>query len=452
MIRTILKKEFLENLLSFRFTVSSILMLILTGVSAYVLTLDYNRQMEDYQLRDKLKNERLDDSFTYGGRGGLVIQPVKPPSKLSSLFRGVQSEDVIFYFGSLDDNPVPLLFPLMDLLLIVGTIMSLLAILFSYDATCGEKEVGTLRAIFSNQVPRGTVLIGKWLGGLLCLFLPFTAAFLVAFLVAMVQSEAGWNADDWLSVGAVFVTSLVYISAFFALGLWISSRTKAGATAILASLLAWVLFVLIIPTLPYYIASEIFPVPSAAKAEYEMYSVVEEEWRVAVRKVKAPYYREGYSDREVEKLTADEIEKINASFQKKRGKIENAYFEGSMIQMAVTWAVSMMSPFSCFTRAGHELASVGVLDQVYFFKEATKRYQEILDQYIEEKWKEATEKDPDFSYDSRLDIRDRPQFTFKEEKFVFRLVAAGVSLLVLVIFNALFFLLAFKAFLRYDVR
>ena len=451
MVWTILKKEFLENLLSLRFTVSFILVLLLTGVSAYVLTGDYNRQMEDCRLRDRLKNEHLDKCFSYGSRGGLPLQPVKPPSKLSSLFRGVRSEDVIFYFGSLDDNPVPLLFPLMDLLLIVGTIMSLLAILFSYDATCGEKEAGTLRAILSNQVPRGVVLIGKWMGGLLCLFVPFTAAFLVALIVVMVQSEAGWNGTDWLSVGAVFVTSLVYISAFFALGLWISSKTKAGATSIIASLLAWVLFVLIIPTVPYYAASEIFPVPSGAKAEYEMYTVLEKEWKAAVRKVKAPYYRGGYSDREVERLAADEVKKIMEAFWKKKKKVENAYYEGSAIQMAITAGISMASPFSCLIMAGEELASVGILDHGYFFKEV-KEYQGILNQYIEEKWNQATKKDRNFSYGSRLDIRDRPRFTFKEETFVLRLAAAAVPLLLLVIFNVLFFLLAFRAFLRYDVR
>ena len=41
----------------------------------------------------------------------------------------------------------------------------LLAIVFGYDAICGEKERGTLRLMLSCSVPRDTVLLAKWIGG-----------------------------------------------------------------------------------------------------------------------------------------------------------------------------------------------------------------------------------------------------------------------------------------------
>ena len=43
--------------------------------------------------------------------------------------------------------------------------MSLMAILFSYDAVSGERERGTLRLLLTNSLSRPALIAAKWLGG-----------------------------------------------------------------------------------------------------------------------------------------------------------------------------------------------------------------------------------------------------------------------------------------------
>ena len=52
-----------------------------------------------------------------------------------------------------------------DLVFVVTTIMSLLAVLLGHDLVSREQEAGTLRMILSHAVSRDLVLVAKWLGG-----------------------------------------------------------------------------------------------------------------------------------------------------------------------------------------------------------------------------------------------------------------------------------------------
>ena len=61
----------------------------------------------------------------------------------------------------------------------IGYVLSLIAILFTFDLISGEREHGTLRLTLANSVPRHTVLIGKFLGALVSISVPFTLAILI---------------------------------------------------------------------------------------------------------------------------------------------------------------------------------------------------------------------------------------------------------------------------------
>ena len=105
--------------------------------------------------------------FTW--RGQKIFQP---PNPLKVFVRGVEDRNGMVYKISSykepeaqappRDNPLSVLSPSMDLVFFVGVIMSLLAVVFGYDAVAGEKERGTLRLMLTYPVPRDTVLLGKW--------------------------------------------------------------------------------------------------------------------------------------------------------------------------------------------------------------------------------------------------------------------------------------------------
>ena len=73
-------------------------------------------------------------------------------------------------------NPVLALFDSPDLGYVVNIVVSLLALMFVFDAICGEKERGTLKIVLANAVPRDSIILGKWIGG----FVSLTAPFLVS--------------------------------------------------------------------------------------------------------------------------------------------------------------------------------------------------------------------------------------------------------------------------------
>lgn len=61
---------------------------------------------------------------------------------------------------------------------IIGYVLSLVALLFTFDSISGERERGTLRLTLANSIPRHTVLIGKYLGAFISVYIPFVLAIL----------------------------------------------------------------------------------------------------------------------------------------------------------------------------------------------------------------------------------------------------------------------------------
>ena len=75
-----------------------------------------------------------------------------------------------------------------DWAFIIGYVLSLIAILFTFDAVSGERERGTLRLMLANPIPRHTVLIGKFLGALISINIPFALAVLMNLLLISTSS------------------------------------------------------------------------------------------------------------------------------------------------------------------------------------------------------------------------------------------------------------------------
>ena len=132
MLRTIIEKEFLEKILTLRFFTAFLLSIGLTTISAFVLSNDYAQELADYHARVKLHNETNSEQLTYVDR---------KPLMLSALFLGIAKNSAASVrlaidahpetSETIDDNPIFVLFPTVDLTFIIGIVMSLLAILFA---------------------------------------------------------------------------------------------------------------------------------------------------------------------------------------------------------------------------------------------------------------------------------------------------------------------------------
>lgn len=136
---------------------------------------------------------------------------------------------------------------LVDWSFIIGYVLSLIALLFTFDSISGERERGTLRLILANAIPRHTVLIGKFLGALISLNIPFTLAILMNLLVISTSSDVHLNAEAWGRLGIIFCIALLYTCLFLALGLLVSARVQRSAVSLVILLLVWVSLVVFMP-------------------------------------------------------------------------------------------------------------------------------------------------------------------------------------------------------------
>jgi ABC-type transport system involved in multi-copper enzyme maturation permease subunit len=179
MLTLIIKKELLENLVSYKFILITIACFVLLGFCNYAMYKNYQKNLEDYNL-----------SFMQAGNA--LIR--KPPSVLSIYVNGVQDllERTFMYqrgaFEPMDINFLNFnfyrqLFPVLDFAYLVKVVLSFLAMILGFDLFCGEKVRGTLRLMLGNSVSRNTIILGKILGNYLAFVIPFLVAFLSYFII-----------------------------------------------------------------------------------------------------------------------------------------------------------------------------------------------------------------------------------------------------------------------------
>ena len=142
-----------------------------------------------------------------------------------------------------------------DWAFVIGYVLSLIALLFTFDSVAGERERGTLRLMLANSVPRHTVLVGKFLGALMSISIPFALAVLINLLVLSTSSTVYLGADVWGRLGIIFFVGILYTCLFLALGLLVSTRVQRSTVSLVMLLLTWVTLVVFMPSVLALIAS-----------------------------------------------------------------------------------------------------------------------------------------------------------------------------------------------------
>ena len=477
MLRIIITKELTDNILNLRFIVGFILCLVITISCVIILCHDYQKDLKDHSLRVSLQDEFL-DNYAHTNRIGAMIIPQKPPEQFHPLVIGIPRDADL---DSFDDNPLPILFPPLDLIFIVTIIMSLLAILFSYDAITGEREKGTLKLMISNSISRANLLLGKWIGGTLSLLIPFIFSLLFSAIYISLNPNINWDSSAWATFFLFLLGSIIFIAAFYLLGLLVSSFSKYASTSILTSLFLWVIFILVIPNLSPYIAAQLYRIPSVNKIEKELnrlQGIERDELGRKLSKEVEKKYEQQYGqmftdlqnmDRERRRQHVETDPDFKIMYEAYASEVRNAWGEANRIQSEkankirselnnksgiqtfIAKHIACLSPYANYVYLATDLTGTGLHSLDYFSRIASEYYR-TMNIYLQTKEEEARQKDPTFGSNTFLNVSDRPRFSFKEEPLLNRL---GVGLPywgLLLFFNLMFFVIAFVKFLRYDVR
>ena len=267
----ITKRELYDNLNSLRFALTTVLLLALMLTNAVVYLQKHPNRIQKYRASVAKSLEDLtvrgDNLYDIAQQGpGLLY---KKPSALRFCADGGEAflSDVVggAFLWSISgglkgfwrlDYPAaaPNLINIrpdvtkVDWGFIIGYILSLIALLFTFDSISGEREQGTLRLMLANAIPRHTVLIGKFLGALISISIPLSVAVLMNLLVISTSSDVHLGADAWGRLGIIFFIAILYLCLFLALGLLVSARVQRRAVSLVILLLAWVIFVVFMPS------------------------------------------------------------------------------------------------------------------------------------------------------------------------------------------------------------
>ncbi|MCY3741890.1 MAG: ABC transporter permease subunit [Candidatus Poribacteria bacterium] len=135
-----------------------------------------------------------------------------------------------------------------DWVFIITYLLSFIPLLFTFDALSGEREQGTLRLCLANPISRPVLLIGKFLGTLITVLIPFVLAVLLNLAVISIDSWTQLSAADWGRLGLILLIASSYAGIFVGLGLMVSAGTREPRMSLVVLLLIWVAAVVFMPS------------------------------------------------------------------------------------------------------------------------------------------------------------------------------------------------------------
>ena len=348
-----------------------------------------------------------------------------------------------------------------DWVFIISLILSFIAFVFAYDCVSGEKERGTLRLILTGTMPRGAVLLGKYFGLMLTLGIPLLLGLLVSLVIVVTSRVAAFGPAVWMRILAVVLVSLLYLSIFVFLGIFVSARTARPAHGMATLLLVWVVLVILIPSLGRIISDRFYPGPTPeefARAKSEALQQVEDDCGAGKFGPRAG----ARSSNPQECNPPARAQYCNAGAEAGNRVIEE-HLNGMVAQAVAGRAYTSVSPTVVYRRAAEAIAGTGIRRCVNLCRQI-KTYQGALREYIvQEDRGDPTSLhllfDEAHSVAEWNAISKRPANFDTVPKFQEHELVLGASLKravwdvgLLALFNLVFFAAAFVSFLRYDVR
>lgn len=479
MLITIVKKEIMESIFSLRFPLFLLVGVILIPMGFYVNEVNYSKRLSDYNEQVRLQDKALTSSQMWDVLSGSVpLKGFLPPAPLSAFAEGLENSLPRFYtFGRDGFQPgeVPLgersvLSELgdLDFAFIVQMVLSLIVLMFGADVISGEKELGTLRGILSNSVPRDVVLFGKLIGGYISIWLPFTLAFLAGILLLSFTSFPLGNPDMLSRVLMVFLASSVFMLVYFSIGIMISTSTFRTRTSLVAILVLWAFFQLVIPKASNMIADLVYPVRTEAVVsmqkslaantlESEKSSVLGKKYEELFGGGSSPISASAAAQDDWNKYREETDRKYSDDVAAQLNAIDEGYDRERESQARIGTAVSLISPGAVFSNFITDLCGTGECERLEYM-EAVRTHQQVLNKELFSVVKQSPITIPgqvtgtSVSVQRPIDLKALPGFSMTEAGFSEIISRNFNGFMTLAFWLIVPFAIAYTRFMRYDVR
>jgi len=479
----IAKREFMENVLSRRFLLALVLSSLILVTSMAALSAAYNEDYDAYRAQQDTY-ARQDSSFSRVL--GEVHRILARPNVLSIFVGGPGDEyrsDMASgggggpVFGSQfqpqggSASPTNKRFDPLDLGFVAVVVMTFLVVMFSYDAISGEKERGTLKLMLANPIPKDAVLLGKYLGGMASVLLPFALS-VVLGLAVLAFMGVTLAAGAWVRLGVILALLVLLLSAFYLIGLLVSSLSRRSATALLVMTLVWLVLVFGVGNAAAVVAKTTTPAPTSAELAEQYRSIDDRAFTVweDLQAEMQPLMQRSFTG---QPLTADEQARLTELQKQSQAAFEQAEKEREAVrkdamrrldsQLFRAESFAAISPAEAFRTLATSIAR----SDYWSFRsaiDAAETYQEEVDRLRAEWLSEqvgAGSARATIMIGGPGGVRSFGEEGFEPPSFTYATPglpeqvgsAAGVrDLLVLLAYNLFGFIGAYVAFLRYDVR
>lgn len=494
MIWILIRKEIQESIVDFRFWIATVLCLVLIPLGMYVSLRDYEQRLEGYHTSNQ--------QYLYHSRGRIganfQAEGYRAPSPLSVFARGLKDLLNLKVTTARDGNAKiesrldntnlqAILFGRIDFVYIVSTVVSILAFIFTFSSITSEREIGTLRLILSNSIPRSNIIIAKIAGTYLVFLIPFTLSLLIGLLV--LHTSRSFSLSSMENLPAILIMlaiTLLFTLCMFCLGVLISVLSCSSIVSIIVVLLIWVVWALVIPKMGPMIAQITYPIRSQQVIDGQKRMTQENlqsELKATVNRLlistmvgSGILNLKNFTPSSQFKLYVgpEEKKKIKEEFDQKKaileleyekrleeaiGQIESEYAKERRIQTTIAMNLSRISPICCLTYAFSELAGTGTCEIDSFTRQANQ-FQELVQQEVYNKFQSVDMVLAGTSMNvagakEGVDPNDIlvPQLSnYRRTTLGEAIQTCWVDILLLAFFSALFFGGAFVKFLRYDAR
>ncbi|MET4683362.1 ABC transporter permease subunit [Brevundimonas faecalis] len=206
-----------------------------------------------------------------GTVGSTLVSPaILPPTGLAAFAVGqgdiqlsyipVNSNSIISATRDAEiGNPVNLKRGPFDLSFVVIFLLPIFILAISYDMLSSEKERGTLAMVLSHPVSLRKLMLSKVASRAMIILAVIVIAGFGALLT--VGGDLGL-ADTWARFGLWMVATLLYSLFWFGLAVLVNALSQNSATNGVVLAGAWLVLVVVAPTLVSVLATTVYPAPS----------------------------------------------------------------------------------------------------------------------------------------------------------------------------------------------
>ena len=483
MLTAIVKRECLDHLLSLRFSFALVLVLVLMVLNALGFaggSYPYKRDRYLERVQAQQETLRADAArlwqLAVRGPGDLHKKPSQLmfcaaeadhalPDRVGA-YNPVEATYKIKIYGmwilsflvshSLQDSlrrtaQQLLSIQAIDWVFTIGVVLSLVALLFTFEAIVGEKERGTLKLVMAQSLPRHTLLLGKFLGAMLVLSLVLVLGVMVNLLLVLSLAEAHLGAGETVKLAGMVGLALLYLSIFVSLGLWVSARSSSARASLVSVLLLWTCTTLIWPQTGGVLAARLLQSQSETPVIHKKDKMImESPSSLKMHQLAATLNRRNLKNPAKVQPLAEAIRADRRAAQ----QIEDEILADQLNQTEFTRNLVRLSPMGCFQYSMEALAGTGLARHKSFI-EQVRTYAQLYEQTIialDRADPESMHLFPVPQAISKRKISVESLPVFREDLSMATLVGqARVDVIILCFLAVITYLIAYRAWLRSSV-